>query len=109
MSHAAGNFTYDQLSVATNGFSPQNQIGEGGFGHVFKGVLGNQMEVAIKKMKPNSSQGQREFQIEIDIINNIRHRHLVTLVGFCVHDAEKMVVYEFVPNQTLEFHIRSMC
>ncbi|GMN39914.1 hypothetical protein TIFTF001_009136 [Ficus carica] len=100
-----GIFTYDQLVVATNGFSESNLIGEGGFGYVYKGVLMSGKEVAVKQLRTGSWQGEREFQAEVDIISRVHHKHLVSLVGYCITGAERLLVYEFVPNNTLEFHL----
>ncbi|EXB54204.1 Proline-rich receptor-like protein kinase PERK2 [Morus notabilis] len=100
-----GIFTYDQLVVATNGFSESNLIGEGGFGYVYKGVLLSGKEVAVKQLMTGSRQGEREFQAEVDIISRIHHKHLVSLVGYCITGAERLLIYEFVPNNTLEFHL----
>ncbi|KAH1113404.1 hypothetical protein J1N35_006782 [Gossypium stocksii] len=98
-------FTYEELSVATNGFSKANMIGQGGFGYVFKGVFPNEKEVAIKCMKAGSGQGDREFQAEVEIVSRVHHRHLVSLVGYCVAGDQRMLVYDFVPNKTLEHHL----
>ncbi|XP_043703429.1 proline-rich receptor-like protein kinase PERK1 [Telopea speciosissima] len=98
-------FTYEELAVATNDFSETNLLGEGGFGYVHRGILQNGKEVAVKQLKDGSSQGEREFQAEVEIISRIHHRHLVSLVGFCIAGADRMLVYEFVPNKTLEFHL----
>lgn len=100
-----GTFTYDQLLVATNGFSEANLLGQGGFGYVHKGVLPGGKEVAVKQLKTGSRQGEREFQAEVDIISRVHHKHLVFLVGYCIKGAERLLVYEFVPNNTLEFHL----
>lgn len=100
-----GTFTYDQLLVATNGFSEANLLGQGGFGYVHKGVLPGGKEVAVKQLKTGSRQGEREFQAEVDIISRVHHKHLVSLVGHCIMGAERLLVYEFVPNNTLEFHL----
>lgn len=98
-------FTYDDLASATNGFSQANILGQGGFGYVHKGVLPNGKEVAVKSLKSGSGQGEREFQAEVEIISRVHHRHLVSLVGYCIADGQRMLVYEFVPNKTLEFHL----
>uniref|UniRef100_A0A1J3FS84 non-specific serine/threonine protein kinase n=2 Tax=Noccaea caerulescens TaxID=107243 RepID=A0A1J3FS84_NOCCA len=100
-----GTFGYEELARATNGFSEANLLGQGGFGYVFKGVLPNGKEIAVKMLKAGSAQGEREFQAEIDIISRVHHRHLVALVGYCVAGAQRLLVYEFVPNNTLEFHL----
>ncbi|XP_010513421.1 PREDICTED: proline-rich receptor-like protein kinase PERK2 [Camelina sativa] len=100
-----GTFNYEELSRATNGFSEANLLGQGGFGYVFKGMLRNGKEVAVKQLKEGSAQGEREFQAEVGIISRVHHRHLVALVGYCIADAQRLLVYEFVPNNTLEFHL----
>ncbi|KAF8709931.1 hypothetical protein HU200_029650 [Digitaria exilis] len=98
-------FTYEQLAAATGNFSPANLIGQGGFGYVHKGVLPGGRAVAVKQLKHGSGQGEREFQAEVDIISRVHHRHLVSLVGYCIAGARRVLVYEFVPNKTLEFHL----
>lgn len=98
-------FTYNDLAVATNGFAQSNLLGQGGFGYVHKGVLPNGKEIAVKSLKANSGQGEREFQAEVDIISRVHHRHLVSLVGYCIAGSQRMLVYEFVQNGTLEFHL----
>ena len=100
-----GTFTYEQLAAATASFSPANLLGQGGFGYVHKGVLPGGRAVAVKQLKSGSGQGEREFQAEVDIISRVHHRHLVSLVGYCIAGARRMLVYEFVPNKTLEFHL----
>ncbi|KAL2520652.1 Proline-rich receptor-like protein kinase PERK5 [Forsythia ovata] len=98
-------FTYEELAAATGGFSQVNLLGQGGFGFVHKGILPDGKEVAVKSLKSGSGQGEREFQAEVEIISRVHHRHLVSLVGYFVADAQRMLVYEFVPNKTLEFHL----
>jgi len=100
-----GTFTYEELSAATNGFDDSKLIGQGGFGYVHKGVLPNGKEVAVKSLKAGSGQGEREFQAEIDIISRVHHRHLVSLVGYSISGGQRMLVYEFIPNNTLEYHL----
>ncbi|KAM1017111.1 hypothetical protein ACFX13_047441 [Malus domestica] len=101
-------FTYEELAMATNGFSNVNLLGQGGFGFVHKGVLPNGKVVAIKQLKAGSGQGEREFQAEIEVISRVHHRHLVSLVGHCISGAQRLLVYEFVPNDTLQFHLHGM-
>ncbi|KAK9269123.1 hypothetical protein L1049_000892 [Liquidambar formosana] len=98
-------FTYEELAMATDGFSNANLLGQGGFGYVHKGVLPNGKEVAVKQLKAGSGQGEREFQAEVEIISRVHHRHLVSLVGYCIAGSQRMLVYEFVPNNTMEFHL----
>uniref|UniRef100_A0A6N2NEK0 non-specific serine/threonine protein kinase n=1 Tax=Salix viminalis TaxID=40686 RepID=A0A6N2NEK0_SALVM len=98
-------FTYDELAAATNGFDQAYLLGQGGFGYVHKGVLPNGKEIAVKSLKLGSGQGEREFQAEVEIISRVHHRHLVSLVGYCIAGGQRMLVYEFVPNKTLEHHL----
>ncbi|GFQ05520.1 proline-rich receptor-like protein kinase perk1 [Phtheirospermum japonicum] len=98
-------FTYEELAMATDGFSDANLLGQGGFGYVHRGVLPNGKEVAVKQLKAGSGQGEREFQAEVEIISRVHHKHLVSLVGYCMTGIQRMLVYEFVPNNTLEFHL----
>ncbi|RWV84417.1 hypothetical protein BHE74_00006156 [Ensete ventricosum] len=98
-------FCYEELATATNGFSHVNLLGQGGFGYVHKGVLPNGKEIAVKQLKSGSGQGEREFQAEVDIISRVHHRHLVSLVGYCISGSQRMLVYEFVANKTLEYHL----
>uniref|UniRef100_A0A0E0BZC6 non-specific serine/threonine protein kinase n=1 Tax=Oryza meridionalis TaxID=40149 RepID=A0A0E0BZC6_9ORYZ len=98
-------FTYEDLSAATDGFSDANLLGQGGFGYVHKGVLPNGTEVAVKQLRDGSGQGEREFQAEVEIISRVHHKHLVTLVGYCISGGKRLLVYEYVPNNTLELHL----
>lgn len=98
-------FTYQELALATEDFSVSNLLGQGGFGYVYKGVFREGREVAIKQLKAGSGQGEREFQAEVEIISNVHHKHLVSLVGHCISGVQRLLVYEFVPNKTLEFHL----
>ncbi|KAM1047894.1 hypothetical protein FF1_027116 [Malus domestica] len=98
-------FTYDELAAATNGFDQANLLGQGGFGYVHKGVLPNGTIIAVKSLKSGSGQGEREFAAEVEIISRVHHRHLVSLVGYCIVGEQRMLVYEFVPNKTMEYHL----
>ncbi|CAN1121875.1 Proline-rich receptor-like protein kinase PERK5 [Linum perenne] len=98
-------FTYEELMSATGGFAQSNLLGQGGFGYVHKGVLPNGKEVAVKSLKSGSGQGEREFMAEVEIISRVHHRHLVSLVGYSVTNQQRLLVYEFLPNDTLELHL----
>ncbi|XP_021741523.1 proline-rich receptor-like protein kinase PERK1 [Chenopodium quinoa] len=98
-------FTYNDLAMATNSFSEDNYLGEGGFGSVHKGLLPTGKAIAVKSLRSNSGQGEREFAAEVEIISRVHHRHLVNLVGFCITGSKRFLVYEFVTNKTLEFHL----
>lgn len=101
-------FTYEELLRATDGFSDANLLGQGGFGYVHRGLLPNGKEIAVKQLKLGSGQGEREFQAEVEIISRVHHKHLVSLVGYCISGGKRLLVYEFVPNNTLEFHLHGM-
>ncbi|CAN1218685.1 Proline-rich receptor-like protein kinase PERK1 [Linum perenne] len=105
LSGSGGSFTYEELAVATNGFSEGNLVGEGGFGYVHRGVLSNGKEVAVKQLREGRKQGEKEFQGEVEIISRIHHKHLVSLLGYCINGVRRLLVYEFVSNNTLEFHL----
>ncbi|KAI9072037.1 hypothetical protein K1719_045998 [Acacia pycnantha] len=100
-------FTYEELKLATKGFLESNFLGQGGFGPVHKGILPSEQTVAIKQQKSGSNQGMQEFQTEVNVISRVHHKHLVSLVGYCIAQAQMtlMLVYEFVPNKTLDFHL----
>lgn len=98
-------FTYEDLAEATNGFSVQNLLGSGGFGSVYKGLLVDGTEVAVKELNIGGGQGEREFSAEVEIISRIHHRYLVSLVGYCISENKRLLVYEYVPNNTLYFHL----
>ncbi|KAI5591595.1 hypothetical protein BDE02_04G091300 [Populus trichocarpa] len=98
-------FTYEELVQATNGFSAQNRLGEGGFGCVYKGVLVDGRDVAVKQLKIGGSQGEREFRAEVEIISRVHHRHLVSLVGYCISEHQRLLVYDYLPNDTLYHHL----
>ncbi|KAL2631993.1 hypothetical protein R1flu_016679 [Riccia fluitans] len=96
-------YRYKQLSVATNGFSEASKLGQGGFGSVYKGVLPNNgMAVAVKRVGADSKQGEREFLAEVSIISQLRHRNIVQLVGWCKDGGKFLLVYELMPNGSLD-------
>ncbi|KAK4757832.1 hypothetical protein SAY87_019133 [Trapa incisa] len=105
LSFSSGSFTYDELVHATGDFSGSNLLGEGGFGYVHKGVLPSGKEIAVKQLKIGSHQGEREFRAELETISRVHHKHLVTLIGYCITGSARFLIYEFVPNKTLEFHL----
>ncbi|KAL3631895.1 Proline-rich receptor-like protein kinase perk1 [Castilleja foliolosa] len=98
-------FTYEELALATDNFSGTNLLGQGGFGYVHKGVLSDGKVVAIKQLKVGSSQGEREFQAEVETISRVNHKHLVSLFGHCISGIQRLLVYEYVSNRTLESHL----
>ncbi|KAE8664669.1 Proline-rich receptor-like protein kinase PERK13 [Hibiscus syriacus] len=98
-------FRYEELMEMTDGFTHDNIIGEGGFGWVYKGRLPDGNLVAVKRLKVGSGQGDQEFKAEVEIISRIHHRHLVSLVGYCIAENQRLLIYDFVGNKTLEHHL----
>ncbi|XP_023766974.1 G-type lectin S-receptor-like serine/threonine-protein kinase At4g27290 [Lactuca sativa] len=95
-------FSMYRIAKATNNFSIDNQIGEGGFGPVYKGVLEDGKVVAIKRLSETSQQGHEEFQNEVICIAKLQHRNLVKLLGYCIHGNEKILIYEYMDNKSLD-------
>ncbi|GJN33206.1 hypothetical protein PR202_gb21779 [Eleusine coracana subsp. coracana] len=95
-------FTLRDLEHATNRFSKENVIGEGGYGVVYRGRLINGTDVAIKKLLNNMGQAEKEFRVEVEAIGHVRHKNLVRLLGYCVEGIHRMLVYEYVNNGNLE-------
>ncbi|GMI77543.1 cysteine-rich RLK (RECEPTOR-like protein kinase) 10 [Hibiscus trionum] len=92
----------DTLQAATNHFSHENKLGEGGFGPVYKGTLADGKEIAVKRLSRTSGQGLVEFKNEVMLIARLQHRNLVRLLGCCLEKNEKLLVYEFMPNRSLD-------
>ncbi|KAE8655519.1 G-type lectin S-receptor-like serine/threonine-protein kinase [Hibiscus syriacus] len=90
---------------ATSNFSPRNKLGQGGFGEVYKGILENGQEIAVKRLSKKSCQGIVEFKNEVLCISKLQHRNLVKLLGCCIEPHERIVVYEFMPNKSLDSFI----
>ncbi|KAL5568384.1 hypothetical protein UlMin_024959 [Ulmus minor] len=95
-------FTYQELHVATKGFSDKNYLSEGGFGSVFRGELTNGLTVAVKQLKNASFQGDKEFKAEVHFLSRARHENLVMLLGSCSEGSKRLLVYEYVCNGSLD-------
>ncbi|KAJ6419868.1 hypothetical protein OIU84_029898 [Salix udensis] len=95
-------YTLRELEVATNSFAHENVIGEGGYGIVYHGVLEDNTEIAVKNLLNNRGQAEREFKVEVEAIGRVRHKNLVRLLGYCAEGAQRMLVYEYVSNGSLE-------
>ncbi|XP_019707010.2 receptor-like serine/threonine-protein kinase SD1-8 isoform X1 [Elaeis guineensis] len=95
-------FDLGTIAAATNNFSIQNKLGEGGFGPVYKGKLGDEQEIAVKRLAKTSVQGLDEFKNEVMLIAKLQHRNLVRLLGCCVQGEERMLIYEYMPNRSLD-------
>ncbi|KAK7331220.1 hypothetical protein VNO77_25438 [Canavalia gladiata] len=99
---SARQFSFKEIKKYTNNFSPANEIGLGGYGKVYQGILPSGKLVAIKRAQKESKQGGLEFKAEIELLSRVHHKNLVSLVGFCFEREEQMLVYEFVSNGTLK-------
>ncbi|BAH91049.1 Os01g0342200 [Oryza sativa Japonica Group] len=95
-------FKFSKIKDATDNFSRENKLGEGGFGHVYKGRLTTNQDIAVKRLAPNSAQGFKEFKNEIKLIACLQHRNLVRLLGCCIKSKERILVYEYMPNGSLD-------
>ncbi|TVU24510.1 hypothetical protein EJB05_26952, partial [Eragrostis curvula] len=99
------NYDFSQVSEATCNFSEENKVGQGGFGPVFKGRFPDGMEIAVKRLASHSGQGFTEFKTEIQLVAKLKHTNLVRLLGCCSKGEEKLLIYEFLPNKSLDFFI----
>ncbi|KAL6839143.1 hypothetical protein ACP4OV_031034 [Aristida adscensionis] len=98
-------FEFCQIADATHNFSDGNKLGEGGFGRVYKGQLPNGLDIAVKRLNPHSGQGLNEFKTEIQLIAKLQHTNLVKLLGCCIEGEEKILIYEYMSNKSLDFFI----
>ncbi|CAN8242128.1 unnamed protein product, partial [Cochlearia groenlandica] len=98
-------FDFATIEAATDRFSMKNKLGQGGFGEVYKGMLPNETEIAVKRLSKNSGQGKQEFKNEVVIVAKLQHKNLVRLLGFCLEGEEQILVYEFVPNKSLDYFL----
>ncbi|XP_020091084.1 probable serine/threonine-protein kinase PIX7 isoform X1 [Ananas comosus] len=108
-------FTFQELKSATGNFRPDSILGEGGFGYVFKGWIeengtapakpGTGLTVAVKSLKPDALQGHREWVAEVDFLGQLHHPNLVKLIGYCIEDDQRLLVYEFMARGSLENHL----
>lgn len=98
-------FRYEELEEATNGFADTNLLAEGGFGLVHKGVLRDGLIVAVKQLKFIGSQADADFRREVRVLSCAQHRNVVLLVGYCIQGNRRLLVYEFICNKSLDFHL----
>lgn len=98
-------FSFSDIQLATADFSAGNLLGEGGYGHVFKGELKNGQLIAAKVRKEESTQGFVEFHSEIQVLSFARHKNIVMLLGFSCRENINVLVYEYICNRSLDFHL----
>ncbi|GJU14067.1 G-type lectin S-receptor-like serine/threonine-protein kinase [Tanacetum coccineum] len=98
-------FRFSTVAKATNIFSPENKLGEGGFGPVYKGMLEEGQEIAVKRLSQTSSQGIDELKNEVICISKLQHRNLVKLLGCSIEGDERLLIYEYMPNRGLDSFI----
>ncbi|KAH6763613.1 hypothetical protein C2S51_000165 [Perilla frutescens var. frutescens] len=98
-------FSLATMAAATNNFSNENLIGRRGFGPVYKGVLSEEQVIAVKRMSRNSGQGAKEFKNEVILMAKLQHRNLVRILGCCIEGEEKMLIYEYMHNKSLDYFI----
>uniref|UniRef100_A0A2N9EM35 Protein kinase domain-containing protein n=1 Tax=Fagus sylvatica TaxID=28930 RepID=A0A2N9EM35_FAGSY len=96
---------FGTIKIATDNFSDANKLGQGGFGAVYKGMLSNGQVIAVKRLSKESGQGDLEFKNEVVLVAKLQHRNLVRLLGFCLERKERLLIYEFVPNASLDHFI----
>lgn len=95
-------FAFETLVAATKDFHPTHKLGEGGFGPVYKGKLNDGRDIAVKRLSHTSNQGKKEFMNEAKLLARVQHRNVVNLLGYCAHGSEKLLVYEYVPHESLD-------
>ncbi|KAM3683598.1 hypothetical protein ACJW31_12G160400 [Castanea mollissima] len=98
-------FDLRTIIAATDNFSIANKLGQGGFGPVYKGLLRNGMVIAVKRLSKCSGQGIEQFKTEVALIAKLQHRNLVRILGYCIHKKEKMLIYEYLSNKSLDSFI----
>ncbi|KAM0070208.1 putative protein kinase RLK-Pelle-LRR-VIII-1 family [Helianthus debilis subsp. tardiflorus] len=98
-------FSFDAIVIATNDFSDENKLGQGGFGPVYMGKLSDEQEIAVRRLSRTSRQGLNEFRNELRLDARLQHTNLVQVLGCCIHGEEKILIYEYMPNKSLDFFL----
>jgi serine/threonine protein kinase len=104
----AKTFKFAEIDKATNSFDDSKVLGEGGFGCVYQGTLEDGTTVAVKVLKRYDGQGEREFLAEVEMLGRLHHRNLVKLLGICIEENARCLVYELIPNGSVESHLHGM-
>ncbi|XAR55436.1 Non-specific serine/threonine protein kinase [Bertholletia excelsa] len=99
------NFDLESILAATDNFSKENKLGQGGFGPVYKGMFPGGLQIAVKRLSKRSGQGLEELKNEVVLIAKLQHRNLVRLLGYCIEGGEKILLYEYMPNKSLDIFI----
>ncbi|XP_028074540.1 uncharacterized protein LOC114276905 isoform X3 [Camellia sinensis] len=105
---SAKTFSSSDIERATNNFNASRILGEGGFGRVYSGVLEDGTKVAVKVLKRDDQQGGREFMAEVEMLSRLHHRNLVKLIGICIEERSRCLVYELIPNGSVESHLHGV-
>ncbi|XP_021833348.1 PTI1-like tyrosine-protein kinase At3g15890 [Prunus avium] len=98
-------FSYKELQTATNGFSDDNLLGEGGFGSVYWGKTSDGLQIAVKKLKAMNSKAEMEFAVEVEVLGRVRHKNLLGLRGYYAGADQRLIVYDYMPNLSLLSHL----
>ncbi|PWA43231.1 concanavalin A-like lectin/glucanase domain, Serine/threonine-protein kinase, SIK1/2 [Artemisia annua] len=98
-------FTFKELHSATNGFSEDNKLGEGGFGSVYWGKTSDGLQIAVKQLKSMNSKAEMEFAVEVEVLGRVRHKNLLGLRGYCASAEQRLIVYDYMPNLSLLSHL----
>ena len=101
-------YSYAELELATGGFSRVNFLAEGGYGSVHRGILPDGQAVAVKQYKLASTQGDKEFCAEVEVLSCAQHRNVVMLIGYCIEGKRRLLIYEFICNGSLDSHLYGM-
>lgn len=101
-------FSLAEIERATEKFSSRRILGEGGFGRVYHGVTEDGMDVAVKLLTRDNQNGDREFISEVEMLSRLHHRNLVKLIGICIQDRVRCLIYELVPNGSVESHLHGI-
>ncbi|KAL3332331.1 hypothetical protein AABB24_032758 [Solanum stoloniferum] len=105
---SARTFSSKEIDRATDSFNEERVLGEGGFGRVYSGVLDDGMKVAVKVLKRDDQQGGREFLAEVEMLSRLHHRNLVKLIGICLEERSRCLLYELIPNGSVESHLHGV-